>query len=154
RVSGQDLERFFYDWTERAGNPTVDVRTEYLSESQQAKLIVKQTQAGETYHFPLTVVLRCPGTAKPITLKQEITEKEQTILASVPARPELVIVDPRIEILSEIQEEKARDLWVKQLHEGPTVTTRIRAVRHFAKNHSEEDLPELARALTEEKWRG
>ncbi len=38
RATGRDLERFFYDWVERPGNPDVEVTTEYVPDSRQARL--------------------------------------------------------------------------------------------------------------------
>src|SRR5262249_10259795 len=61
RESGRSLERFFYDWTERPGNPVLEINTEYLPDSKQARVVFKQTQAGEAFHFPLKMVFCCGG---------------------------------------------------------------------------------------------
>ena len=90
RVSGRDLERFFYDWTERPGNPVLDITTEFLPDTKQARVAVKQTQSGEAFHFPLTLVFRCPSSAQPLVVEQEVTDKEHTFFVPLPSRPTLV----------------------------------------------------------------
>ena len=61
QVTGRDLERFFHDWTERAGNPALEVRTTYLPRGKQAKVVIRQTQPGEAFQMPpaLDAISRC-----------------------------------------------------------------------------------------------
>src|SRR5262249_22991058 len=111
RETGRDLERFFYDWTERPGNPVLEVSTDYLSETKHARVLVKQTQAGEPFPFPLTLVFRCPPASQPIRVVREVTEKEHAFDIALPERPDLVEVDPDQAVLAEIKETKGRDQW-------------------------------------------
>jgi aminopeptidase N len=136
RETGRDLERFFYDWTERPGNPVLEVTTDYLPETKQVRVVVKQTQAGEPFHFPLALWCWCPPESGPIVSEQQATEKEHIFLISVPGRPTRVEVDPKQAVLAESKETKGRDLWRAQLQEGSTVISRIRAVQHFGQNPS------------------
>jgi aminopeptidase N len=154
RVTGRNLERFFYDWTERPGNPVLDVTTEYVPSTQQARVVVKQTQSGEAFHFPLTLLVSCSGVAKPVVVEQDVTDKEYTFLIPLPGTPTRVEVDPEQAVLAEIKETKGRDLWASQLIEGSTVPMRQRAVRHFRDSKTDEDRELLARALAEEKFWG
>lgn len=154
RVTGRNLERFFYDWTERPGNPVLEVTTEYAPTTQQARVAVKQTQSGEPFHFPLTLLLSCSGVAKPVVVEQDVTDKENTFLIPVPGTPIRVEVDPEQAVLAEIKETKGRDLWAAQLLEGSSVPVRLRAARHFRNSKTDEDRELLARALAEEKFWG
>jgi aminopeptidase N len=154
RQTGRDLERFFYDWTERPGNPVLDIATEFLSDSKQARVAVKQTQAGEAFHFPLTLVFRCSSSTQPIVVEQEVTDKEHTFFVPLPSRPTLIEVDPDQAVLAEIQENKGRDLWQTQLEGGTTVASRLRAARHFASSKVPMEQEHLATALTHEKFWG
>jgi aminopeptidase N len=154
RVSGRNLERFFYDWTERPGNPVLEVATEYTPAAQQARIVVKQTQPGEPFHFPLAVLLHCAGSAKPIVVQQDVTDKEYTFLIPLPGAPTLVEVDPEQAVLAEIKETKRRDLWVEQLLHASSVPARLRAVQHFRASKSAEDRELLAAALDKEKFWG
>jgi aminopeptidase N len=162
-VSGRDLERFFYDWTERAGSPALEVNTDYLPETKQARVTVKQTQAGEAFHFPLKIVFTYPdgtkGTSfnpgsKTQVFEPEITDKEHTFYVSLPDRPTLVEVDPEQAILAVIKENKSHELWLAQLTAAGSVTARIRAVQHFGQSKAPADREALAKALTTEKFHG
>jgi aminopeptidase N len=154
RETGRNLERFFYDWTERAGSPAVEVTSEYLPEVQQARVTVKQTQAGEPFEFPLPIVVYGAGDAEPTTVEMEITGKEHSLSIPLPAAPKFVDVDPNQSVLTELKETKGRDLWKEQLRESPSIVSRIRAVRHFAESKSDPDRELLAQVLTGDKFYG
>jgi aminopeptidase N len=164
KVSGRDLERFFYDWTERPGHPVLEVATEYLPETKQLRVGVKQTQTGEAFHFPLTLAVQWPnsgdGPQTPTTkvFNQDITEKEQVLFLNVKDRPTSVEVDSDLAVLAEIKEAKSHDLWLAQLNRGSSapasVASRIRAARHFAESKRPEDREALAKTLAEEKFYG
>ena len=49
QVSGYSFERFFYDWTERAGHPEVELKYEYLSDEKLGKVGIKQTQKSAAF---------------------------------------------------------------------------------------------------------
>jgi len=152
KATGRDLERFFYDWVERPGNPDLEVTTEYLPDDRQARIVVKQTQAGEAYHFPLKVVLHTAGSATPTILEQQMTEKEVTLRIPLADSLTRVEVDPDQAVLSEIKEAKPANLWRSQLLEGPSVPARIRAAQHFGQSKTDEDRELLAKAFNAEKF--
>jgi aminopeptidase N len=153
RETGRDLERFFYDWAQRAGNPVLEVHTEYLPETKTTRVVVKQTQAGEAFRFPLTLALHCPPASAPVISRQEVTDKEHTFTISVPGRPTLVEIDPEQAVLAEIKENQGRDLWLTQLTSAG-VPGRIRAAQHFGKSKTPEDLEALVKAFAGEKFWG
>jgi aminopeptidase N len=152
--TGRTLERFFYDWTERPGNPVLTVKAEYLPETKLARVSVKQTQAGEAFHFPLTIAFHCPPASQPVVLEQEITEKDQVAYFPLPERPTYLEVDPQQAVLAEINEDQGRDSWMAQLTEAPNVAVRIRAAAHFGKSKEPADRDALAKALPAEKFWG
>jgi aminopeptidase N len=154
RVTGRNLERFFYDWTERPGNPSLEVTTEYAAASQQVRVTVKQTQSGEPFHFPLKMLLSCSGVSKPVVVEQDVTEKENTFLIPVPGTPTRLEIDPEQAILAEIKETKGREMWAAQLLEGSSVPVRLQAVRHFRGSKNDEDRELLAQALAKEQFWG
>lgn len=154
RTSGRDLERFFYDWVERPGSPDLEVTTEYLSESNQAKLTVKQTQAGEAFEFPLKIVLTCAGAKEPVVLEELMNEKELNYRLPLPGRLERVDVDPDMAVLTDLKETKSKELWRAQLLESPTVPARLRAVKHFSESKLSDDHELLTQAFAQEKYWG
>jgi aminopeptidase N len=131
-VSGLDLERFFYDWTERGGSPTLEVKSSYDADHKQLKLTVKQSQKEEIFHLPLKVTFHFSGDAKPVTVEQFLTERESTFLIPLAAQPEFVEVDPDQAILADIKETQPVQAWLAQVRRGSNVATRVRAARHLA----------------------
>jgi len=154
RATGRDLERFFHDWVERPGNPDVEVTTEYLPDSKQARLTIKQTQTGEPFEFPLKIVLTCAGAKEPVVLDEMMTEKELNFRLPLPGPLERVDVDPDQAILTELRETKALALWRAQLFDSPSVPGRLRAVKHFAQSKITEDHELLAQAFDRERFWG
>jgi aminopeptidase N len=154
RTTGRDLERFFYDWVERPGNPDVEVTTEYVPDSQQARLTIKQTQIGEPFEFPLKIVLKCAGAKEPVVLDETMNEKELQFRLPLPGMLERVDVDPEQAILTELKETKDLALWRAQLLDSPSVPARLRAARHFADSKLMEDHELLAQAFEKEQFWG
>jgi aminopeptidase N len=154
RESGRSLERFFYDWAERPGHPVLEIATDYLPETKQARVAVKQTQAGEAFHLPLVVGFRCAGSSRPVIVKLSLEEKEQVFFVPLPGRPTLVEVDPEQALLAEIKETKSHELWVAQLREGHDVAGRARAAEQLGRTKTPADREALTQALATEKFWG
>src|SRR5262249_42849759 len=150
RVTGHDLERFFYDWTERPGHPVLEVASDYENETRQAHIHVKQTQTGEAFHFPLRV-LAVLDTGEPVRIEETITEKEHRLTLPLKSRPVRLEIDPEQAVLAEVKETKGRDLWLAQLTAGSSVAARVRAAEHFGKSKEPADREALVRALKTEK---
>jgi aminopeptidase N len=154
RVSGRNLERFFYDWTERPGHPVLTVTPTYLPDTKQVRIEVKQTQTGEAFRFPLPIAVSDNGSTQPIVESLNVTEKEQVFFVNVPARPRMIIVDPDLTVLCEMTEEKGRDLWVNQLKSAESTAARLAAAAHLGKSKRPADQEVLAAALKSEKFWG
>jgi aminopeptidase N len=154
RVSGRDLERFFHDWTERPGAPTLEVASSYDAERKQARVVVKQTQAGEAFHFPLQVRFGFGDGRKPVVVEDLVTEKEQRLTVPLEERPTLIEIDPEQAVLAEFKETKGRDLWLAQLSGGTTVASRVRAAQQLGQSKDDADRAALAKALAAEKFWG
>jgi len=152
RVSGKSLEQFFYDWSERPGNPTLDINTEYQADLKLVRLAIKQTQAGDAFHFTLPIRVVIGG--KAIDTKVNMKDKEMTTFIPIAEAPERIEIDPEITVLAEFNENKGRDWWSKQLLSGSTVVSRIRAAIYFGKSKEAVDRELLAKALKEEKFWG
>jgi aminopeptidase N len=153
KETGRDLERFFYDWTERPGHPVLEVSSEYLPDARQMRVHVKQTQAGEPFHFPFRMTFQYCIRVPPTRLEQTVTEKEQVFYVPIGSRPDVVLVDPEQTLLAEIQENKARGWWEYQLTVADPAG-RARAARHFGQSKAPADREQLAKALAEEKFWG
>jgi aminopeptidase N len=175
RISGRDLERFFYDWTERPGHPVLNVGVKYLPDTKQVRVEVKQTQQGEAFHFPLPLLIQeltdgIPAPKKPVELrdlekqlpepvghanaKAEVTEKDQVFFFNVAKRPGLIVIDPDLTVFCEMTEDKGDDLWRNQLRTGSTAVARMTAAVHLGKSKRASDQDALAAALKAENFWG
>ncbi|MFI5403297.1 MAG: M1 family aminopeptidase, partial [Planctomycetota bacterium] len=151
-TTGRSLGRFFYDWTERPGHPVVWVGHGWDAEKGIAEIHVRQTQETEAFHFPLRVEFRCGG--KPFSIDCDVTTKEARFFAPLPARPEMIRVDPGFSVLMEITEDKGRELWVKQLESDPCIAGRILAAEALGRTRRDEDRIALGAWLQKEPFWG
>jgi aminopeptidase N len=156
RVSGRDLERFFYDWTERPGHPVLNISSTYLPDSKQVKVVVKQTQQGEAFQFQLPIAFEATSLSKSKRSNESanVTEKEETFFFNCPERPQQILIDPDLTVLCELTEDKGRDLWLNQLRSAPTAAARMAAAEHFAKSKRPPDQDALVTALKSETFWG
>lgn len=151
-LTGQALERFFYDWTARPGAPQVRATYSWDEERNLAEIEIEQTQDADAFEFPLVVEFRFDDGA-PVELRQTVRKKTHRMVVPFPQRPAMVLVDPHLDALLELTESKGRHLWEKQLREDPHVVGRIRAAEHFGKSGKPRDAKLLGEAvLTEPFW--
>jgi aminopeptidase N len=151
-ICGRDLERFFYDWLERPGNPELEVTTEYPANSTTARFVIKQTQKADVFNIPVKILLHTADGV--MIVEEEMTTAELAKTVTLPGKLTGVEFDPEHAILGEVRETKPREFWQAQLLEGSTVPSRIRAARHFALSKKDEDRELLAKALPAEKFYG
>ena len=157
KVSGKNLERFFYDWTERPGHPILNIRTEFLTDRKQLKITVNQTQASEPFQLVLPIAVitaNANGGTQTLPYSFEVMDKDHSFVISLQQVPLQVVIDPTLTILAEITENKDHDLWIAQLKNGPTISSRIAAARSLGASQNESDLQLLAQALNQEKFWG
>jgi aminopeptidase N len=146
-VTGQGFERFFHDWTERSGHPTVKIEYEWIEEDGLAKVSLTQTQDQEAFALPLTLAFHGEQGALLKRLTREISKKEETFYIPLAERPSLVQVDPDNAVLMDLTLELPRDSWEAMLKSDPNPVGRIRAARHFGASKSKQDQKLLAERL-------
>ena len=124
RVTGKNLERFFHDWTERPGNPVLDIAVEFLPDNKQLRIAVKQTQASEPFHFTLPIAITTGvNGAPPVWQRLQIDDREQVVYFPLDQAPVRVEVDPNQTVLAEFNVTKSRELWRYQLASGISVAS-------------------------------
>ncbi len=152
-ATGLNLERFFLDFVERAGNPILDVRLERDAARGLITVTVTQRQDGEPYAFDAEVLLRF-GERE---VRRSFWVEEKTARLSFPeaAAPTFFRFDPREALLlAETTVHMGRDLWLAQLRDDATAAGRIRAARALGQDRSPEARDALARALAEDPFWG
>lgn len=152
-LTGLSLERFFYDWTERAGHPKVLVKSSYDADEHVVRIDIRQTQSEDAFEFPLTIELQGESEAQTQRIEKLINQKELSLYIPSSSRPNAIRIDPEFGLLAELKEEKSRDWWIQQLS-APSVPERIRAVEHFAESKQDEDRELLDKVLREDAFYG
>ncbi len=152
---GRNLERFFYDWTERPGWPSLQVKVEYLADSKLTKIQVKQLQPGEPFQLdlPISHFVGASGQGAWQEDRLPITEKEHTFFLKQASASQIEI-DPRLTLLAEWHIDQGRNLWAEQLKSSSSVSVRIRSAEHFGKSKEPADRDLLADCLKHEKFWG
>ena len=151
-VSGLSLARFFHDWLERPGHLNLQVVVEHDPGRKLAVVTVRQTQPGAAYAFPAEMELGWGERRERHAL--DVSEKEVRLVVPAPEAPTWFVFDPRgAVILSAIEEQKGRDLFIAQLR-GADALNRIRAARQMARDGSPEAVDALARAMKEDAFWG
>ncbi|MFO0814001.1 MAG: M1 family aminopeptidase [Gemmatales bacterium] len=151
RTTGRDLERFFYDWLERSGNPELEVTTDFKTDTRQVTIVAKQTQTIDPFHFPLKIALYCKGVADPVIVEEEMKDREFKQTVTLPGVLERVEVDPDLAVLATIKEVKSPELWRAQL-QASTVPLRMRAMVQLRNSKDAADREAVLQAYQKEKF--
>jgi aminopeptidase N len=101
QVSGQELTAFFSQWLRRAGVPALEGSWRYDAAAKTVVVIVRQTQAGAPFQFPLDVGLVASPGALPRVSTMEVTGPETTLRIPSETAPADVTLDPGTWLLAE-----------------------------------------------------
>ena len=138
-VSGESLERFFTQWCSRPGLPRVEVDLEWDESARELVVTLEQTQQIDGYNpaYAFTVPLRIEqsdGRAGLVEVSMDARHASMRI--PLDTEPDLVAVDPEMNVLAEWTVNQPADRWIAQLDRGPTLAARIQAARALATDHS------------------
>jgi len=127
-ISGVDLSWFFDQWYHREGHPIVDVQYEHDSASKG--LTVRLDQQGEAYGtFKFHVDLIAGTGAQTFTKRLWVDEASETLSVVFDFIPEWYAIDPKGDMLWEVNEQKEGAVWMEQLARAPHFMTRAEALR-------------------------
>ena len=159
-VSGRSHDRFFDQWAYHAHHPELEFSYSWDQPTRTARVSVKQTQKLSAdvllFHFPLRI--RFEGKAsKTGAFKTEqvvqVKEKEEDFYFSLSDAPELVLIDPELELLARIDFKPSTPLLHAQLVRG-TVPARLRAVEQLGDKKDKESVAQLKKALNSDPFFG
>ncbi|MEM1329674.1 MAG: M1 family aminopeptidase [Planctomycetota bacterium] len=135
-VSGLSLERFFDQWIERPGVPTIGMAVEHDTAAGVIRISAEQIQNIDADNPAFEVILPIIAIAQaddPTDRWGVATLRFDTRTASIelPAdtMPAMILVDPDMHTLTALEITKDKDLWLTQLRAGPTLASRARAAR-------------------------
>jgi len=144
-ASGLDLEWFFHQWCHRAGTPQLVVDLRLDPQRDELTVTVEQTQPidarNPAYRFDLPILIRVEGVDRTVAIP--VHERRTVWTGSVGGLPELLVVDPHLDVLKSARVSMPRPLRIAQALHAPTISARIDAIEGLR----EDDRPEVVEAL-------
>ncbi len=130
-VSGESLERFFRQWCYRPGVPRLHIHAAWDSAAGELRLDVRQTQnideRNPAFVFDLPVLIRVRNEGEWRRLR--VDTRDTTLSIPLAAEPDMVAIDPNLEVLAAIDVDAPSGWLAEQALRGPTHASRVRAVR-------------------------
>ncbi len=134
--SGRQLERFFEQWTQRPGTPTVKVSWVYDPQRRKLRFTTEQKQTidpdNPSFEFSLPVFIK--NSAGPdVMIEPFLFAKSDTFEVELEGPPRFVAVDPDLHVLARFEVEQDPAMWLSQLRDGPTLLAKVQAARGLGK---------------------
>ena len=148
-LSGRSLEKFFDQWVYGIGTPQLDVAHAWDEKTRTAKISVKQTQkiTEDTHLFELPLTVRFRTKIGVVDKTVRLREKEEDFHFSLPSAPELVRLDPNMEILAKIQFKPAKPMLVLQLKDDADPVGQLLALDQLSEKPDAEAIGHLRATL-------
>jgi aminopeptidase N len=148
-VSGRNMDRFFEQWVNGIGAPSLDAAYSWDEKTQHAKLTVKQTQKiseeAPLFQFPLTI--RFVSKAERFERTVQIHQKEETFYFPLKTAPESVRVDPSLGVLAKIAFKPGRPMLFHQLADNSDIVAQLRALDELAEKPDQESVAKIQSVL-------
>lgn len=146
-VSGRELGEFFTQWCRRPGVPRLRVVADWSDSTGEVVISLLQTQPidGENppFHFDLPVYVQTERGGTLRLFPMEVRDRQATLAVPMSARPTMVVVDPQLAVLCELEFVAPAPWLAEQLRSGPTVVAKTRAARALSEASDEASLHAL-----------
>lgn len=153
-VSGRNLFPFFQQWFRTVGYPRLEISYSYDQQLRVLRMVVTQTQTAPgvppVFRFPLSVA--CHRGSNVSTYGLSIDQRTDTLAIPMPEAPDLIIADPGCVLLGEVNEEKPRAMYRRQLKQANHMIDRYRALRALRGDRPELDTADFATAVRDSFW--
>jgi aminopeptidase N len=152
-TTGKDLNWFFNQWFLSAGHPKLSLTTEYAD--GKVMLTVEQTQDTENnvpgvFRLPTQVNIYNNGNSTPTVHDIVVDQRSQTFTFPVSSKPDVVIFDPRHDLLAQYDYEKTAEELAVQFRNAPTVIDRVLVLQRMSrKDASEAKVATMTAALSD-----
>ncbi len=166
RVSGQNLQRFFDQWTTRCGLPRLNAEFEWDEVAKTLKVSIEQTQKIDYLNPAFALSL-------PVRVKSEAAEAQwftidfdttRTVAVfQLETKPTQVTLDPNMNVIAAVDVKKDLAWWIEDLLHGPSYAAKIAAAEYLAGVPDKRAQAALTRAaadqleddtVREAAWRG
>ncbi len=136
-LSGRSFERFFQQWVERSGVPSLRISYEWNDAESEAVVSLEQTQP-ITETAPAMAInvhvwlMREDGTVEKRVV--EMGQRTARLALRCAGEPRMVCIDPELALLARVELELPASMVVRLAREGPTLASRLYAVRELAQH--------------------
>ncbi|MEM9930261.1 MAG: M1 family aminopeptidase, partial [Bacteroidota bacterium] len=150
-TTGEDLQWFFDQWFLKAGHPELSLTREY--EDGKILLTVEQTQSTDynvpaIFRLPTQVAIFTNGSTTPEIVDIVVDQRKQTFTFPSEVEPDVVVFDPRHDILATYSYTKTAEALAAQFKGAPSFIDRYLVVQRLAnKGDSEAKTTTLTAAL-------
>lgn len=156
--SGRSLVRFFEQWFQTPGYPSLEIKFDHDSERGEGSFEIVQTQVDDKAGVPafaMKLELMWIGSDGRDHLHVvELEEARRTVTLAMPEPPEQVRVDPDAKVLHKLSFNPGDDLLQTQLTNARDIIGRILAARELCKTGRRKNIRAVARALETERFWG
>jgi aminopeptidase N len=100
-VAGEPLDDFFQQWVQRTGAPQLGISqaiAEPAGHDYRLTAVIEQMQPGPAYHLTLPLAVHMDGVEQAYQTRVNITDKQQTLSLTLPARPLQLDIDPEFDV--------------------------------------------------------
>jgi aminopeptidase N len=128
-VTGEDLNWFFNQWFLTAGHARLDVEDYYKNGKLTLEIdqIIDSVNA-TAYRLPLEVLIGFSD-GKTMYKKIDLKEESQVFNFELGKAPTYVLIDPKGELVGEINHPKKSEILMSQYRNSPTVSGRLKALQ-------------------------
>jgi aminopeptidase N len=155
-LSGRSFDQFFDQWLYHSHHPELDVTYDWDEARKLATLSVKQVQKVDEnvllFHVPLKI--RFNGKFGQADRTIRVSKKEEAFSFSFKTSPELVRLDPDLELLARINFSTPNSMGEAQLTAKGDAIGRILAVEQLGKKGGADAIKKLGRILREDGFYG
>lgn len=153
-LSGRSFDPFFDQWVYRAHHPELEVAWSWDQKAKLAKVSVKQVQklSDDVSLFQFPLKLRFSGKSAVVNREVQVKEKEEDFYVALDAAPEIVRVDPGLELLAKINFAAPVSMLRTQLNDKTDAMGRVLAAEQLGKRKDLESVASLKAALNQDSF--
>ncbi|MDB6031846.1 MAG: aminopeptidase, partial [Verrucomicrobiales bacterium] len=153
-LSGRSFDRFFDQWVYHAHHPELTVAYSWDEKTKLAKVTVAQTQklSEDVLLFDFPLAIRFKGKFGTQNQTAQIRRQSEEFFFSLPEAPEIVRLDPELEVLASINFTPPQNMLNAQLADKSDMLGRLRAAEQLSGKR--EALSKLKEVLNNDSFYG
>ena len=155
-LSGRSYDQFFDQWLYHAHHPELEVNYSWDEKAKLARVSIKQSQPvnENVLLFKFSLTIRFSGGFGKMDRTIQVREKVEDFYFPLESAPEVVRVDPNLELLAKITFELPRPMLYAQLANSEDMIGRLLAIQQLSEKHNQEAVTRLKEALNHDAFYG